>query len=142
MKRVYRGRKYYKNQIDKLVDYCFEQGYSVDFTDKEDEAFPDENFINIYKNQSAENRFFSLLHEISHLEIHRNLEEWERDFAGQKYPKYTQIYKISALEEEFVAWRRGLILSEKLNLYVNKKKYMKLKAKCLCSHIKNLFGEK
>ncbi len=107
----------------------------------EDAFWSDVKQITINSKNGIETRLYSLLHECGHALVRMN----KNNFTKQ-YPAHAEVncdkrvtssrkYKVSVLEEEVEAWKRGLRLARRLNVQVNEEKYNKLKTKCLMSYI-------
>jgi len=116
--------------IDVIVDSEYEDAY-----------WSDVKQITISSKNRIENRLYSLLHECGHALVRTN----KTSFAKQ-YPAHADIsydkrvtnsrkYKVSIIEEEVEAWKRGLRLAKRLGIDIDEYKYNKLKTKCLMSYI-------
>lgn len=88
---------------------------------------------------SPENQFYSILHECGHIlnrdknfsKKYKILKESEKNPQKQK----TNRFLVEEIEEETEAWRRGEILSNKLNIPVDSDKYYNYASKYLMSYI-------
>jgi hypothetical protein len=56
-------------------------------------------------------------------------------FMSNKQIEKSKGYRVETLTEEIEAWNRGKKLSERLNLYIDDKKFRKLTNECIYSYI-------
>ena len=96
--------------------------------------------IEIYSLNGIENRLFALLHECGHALIRRDWTKFKTEFCAHAEHdgdgrKETKSLKISTLEEEFEAWKRGWKLAKRLNLQLDKDAYTKHKNKYIMTYI-------
>jgi len=116
--------------IDVIIDNEYEDAY-----------WSDVKQITISSKNKIENRLYSLLHECGHALIRTNKDNFSKQYPAHAEVNYdkrktnSRKYKVSVLEEEVEAWKRGLRLARRLKIHVNEEKYNKLKTKCLMSYI-------
>ena len=117
-------------------------GYTViEGSDCVDSCKSDSKVIEIYSLNGVENRLYALLHECGHALIRKNWTKFKSQYPAHADHdgdgrKESNSFKISTLEEEIEAWKRGWSLSERLNLSLNKESYNKHKNKHLMTYIK------
>lgn len=117
-------------------------GYTViEGSDCADSCKSDSKVIEIYSLNGVENRLYALLHECGHALIRKNWTKFKSQYPAHADHdgdgrKESNSLKISTLEEEIEAWKRGWSLSERLNLSLNKESYNKNKNKHLMTYIK------
>tara|TARA_B100000131_G_scaffold320819_1_gene369917 strand:+ start:1791 stop:2222 length:432 start_codon:yes stop_codon:yes gene_type:complete len=137
-------KKMWKNQIDYVIDIVerfFNYEVIID-TDEEDRVDFCEKKIYINSRSHPETRFYTLLHEYGHVEIHEA--EWASLAEGiPAYRKFRNTRsgrshsgKISTIAEEIESWKRGRLLALHECLYVNDKKYEKHMNEALMSYIR------
>jgi len=88
-----------------------------------------------------EKRLYVLLHEIGHILIRWNWKKFEKEFAahaghfadGRK--SRSKKFRVSTLEEEFEAWKRGKRIASKLSVRIDEEKFNKFKCECLMSYV-------
>lgn len=145
---------YYKESLDKLTQYVEGQGFKVNLEYNGVSTIiwdglnkPD--VINIESGYSDENKVYLMLHEIGHNELRKKWKNYEKKFpigshaesVPEKKFKRRIGYYVSCLEEEFVAWNKGLEIAKKLDITIRQEEWDKLKNKCLMSYIR-YFGKK
>ena len=92
------------------------------------------------RGQGVENRLYSLLHECGHALIRSNAKNFEYSYPahataeldGRK--RRSDKYKVSLIEEEVEAWKRGYRLAKRLGVFIDENNFNKLKTKCLISY--------
>lgn len=119
-------------QIDRLISYSTRKGYIVHLKNEDGISFIDfdHNYIVIYSsmNETAinkEKQFYTLAHEIGHLLVLENKQEYKDTFmhSYKKFSSKTRVYKLAEIEEELEAWKHGLRLIKRLRLKINRKTY-------------------
>jgi hypothetical protein len=125
----------------KVSEWAEEHGYQVvEGPDEEDACWSDVKQITIYSGQGVENRLYSLLHECGHALIRSNAKNFEHSYPahataeldGRK--RRSDKYKVSLIEEEVEAWKRGYRLAKRLGVFIDENNFNKLKTKCLISY--------
>ena len=142
-KQLDNQRNLMQSYYNTLVGYAEDTlGYTV-IEDPEfvDCCRSDANIIEIYSLNGVESRLFALLHECGHALIRKNWTKFKTEFPAHAEHdgdgrKETKSLKISTLEEEFEAWKRGWKLSKRLNLRLDKDSYEKHKNKYVMTYIK------
>jgi hypothetical protein len=129
--------------FNNVVEYAERTlGYTVlEDSDCVDCCRNDVKIIEIYSLNGIENRLFALLHECGHALIRRDWTTFKTEFCAHAEHdgdgrKETKSLKISTLEEEFEAWKRGWKLAKRLNLQLDKDAYTKNKDKYIMTYIK------
>jgi Zn-dependent M32 family carboxypeptidase len=129
--------------FNNVVEYAERTlGYTVlEDSDCVDCCRNDVKIIEIYSLNGIENRLFALLHECGHALIRRDWTKFKTEFCAHAEHdgdgrKETKSLKISTLEEEFEAWKRGWKLAKRLNLQLDKDAYTKNKDKYIMTYIK------
>ena len=128
--------------FNNVVEYAERTlGYTVlEDSDCVDCCRNDVKIIEIYSLNGIENRLFALLHECGHALIRRDWTKFKTEFCAHAEHdgdgrKETKSLKISTLEEEFEAWKRGWKLAKRLNLQLDKDAYTKHKNKYIMTYI-------
>ena len=126
-----------------VVQYAEETlGYTViEDADCVDCCKSDSKVIEIYSLNGVESRLFALLHECGHALIRKNWTKFKAQYPAHAEHdgdgrKETKRFKISTLEEEFEAWKRGWKLAKRLNLKLDKDAYIKHKNKYIMTYVK------
>jgi Zn-dependent M32 family carboxypeptidase len=129
--------------FNNVVEYAERTlGYTVlEDSDCVDCCRNDVKIIEIYSLNGVESRLFALLHECGHALIRRDWTKFKTEFCAHAEHdgdgrKETKSLKISTLEEEFEAWKRGWKLAKRLNLQLDKDAYTKNKDKYIMTYIK------
>ena len=129
-------------QIGHVEGWLAEHGYElVQATDEEDQVELAAGVVRINSRQHPETRFYTLLHEIGHVDIYENA---AAEFAAD-HPMYVQAedgrsamskaFRVSLLAEELEAWRLGRRLAREEGLHVDDVKYDKLMSGCVMTYI-------
>ena len=105
-----------------------------------DRCMPDVKIIKIYSLNGVESRLFALLHECGHALIRRN-----HDSFKAKYPAHAEhdgdrrkesaAFRLSTLEEEIDAWKRGWNLAKRLGLSIDRGAWDKQRTKFLMTYV-------
>ena len=134
----------FQDSIEELVKWVNKKGFSVDFGYcVQDEMRPADKLITVSTRQSKENQLYSFLHECGHLILSKNEKSYRK-----KYPSTAKLwdkdnynlqnshkYKVDTVAEEIDAWRKGLEIAKRLNLYVDEEKYYNLTTKYVWTYI-------
>ena len=134
----------FQDSIEELIEWVNKKGFSVQFDYCiQDEMRPADKLITVSTRQSKENQFYSFLHECGHLVLSKNEKSYRK-----KYPSSAKLwdknnyslqnshkYKVDTVAEEIDAWRKGLEIAKRLNLYVDEEKYYNLTAKFVWTYI-------
>ena len=132
--------------ISKTIPWCEKHGLSVNFTRRTDGAYyGDKKLIEITCNARPLRQLIYLLHECGHHLIDVCSPYDQRFAAGYAYaehpadaslvPKLTLANRVSTLEEEFEAWRRGWKLVKKLSIDLKREHFEQVRISCLSSYI-------
>ena len=130
----------WKSQIESLEKFCEKKGWEVEYTLKEpysDTAHPTEKLLIIQRDRRPEITFYCFLHEIGHMLICQNQAGYDHKYGlvYEKFNEKSQTHKIVRVEEELDAWKHGLKLAKRLKLYVRRKKYEEIKARCVMTYV-------
>lgn len=113
--------KSYQEDLDKLIIWAEERGYSTDISPDGDNSVDGETkTISVSNKRSLEYQVCVLLHECGHVQIFENKGTLDMDHFRSKWSSKSRKVKTSILIEEVEAWRRGLNLSKKLNLSIDR----------------------
>ena len=105
----------------------------------QDVCMSDVKEINICSRKGIEKKLYGLLHECGHALIRRDWTKFESEYPAHATAELdrrkmkSDKYKVSLVEEEVEAWKRGRRLAKRLGIYVDDYKFNKLKTKCLMS---------
>ena len=97
--------------------------------------------IVINSSLGIEKKLYILIHEIGHILIRKNWKKFEKEFSAHAGKYYdgrvtrSKKFRVSTVEEEFEAWKRGLRLAKKLGATVDESKFNNFKCECLMSYI-------
>lgn len=99
--------------------------------------------ICINSSLGVEKRLYSLMHECGHLLIQDNKKRYEKQFASHAKREIwrdgrknkTDKYKISIIEEEYEAWRRGKKLAKRLGINFDEDRFDQYRAHCIMSYL-------
>jgi len=134
------SKRYYEIEYKKLVKYCEKYNWKV--TEKHnisDYVALDLKHIIINSRHTSRNKVFCLLHEIGHILVARSV-HYDYIYESPNFSKNIKLEDrhadISTLDEEFAAWRKGLLLAKKRGIYINREEFEKEKIKCLMTYIK------
>ena len=136
-------RKKFKKDYEWVKNYIESKfGYEVVENSKSEERVEfEDREVYISSRNRIETRYYTLLHEYGHIEIHETgSEEFEAD-----HPMYYRVEdgrversnacKVSIVAEEIEAWKRGRWLARNNNLSLNEKKYDQHMTRALMSYI-------
>lgn len=126
-------------QKEKLVSYAQEQGYSVAFKNlkgKSSWISVNHKKIVIHKSSTVELQVYDMIHELGHSVQQKNSKTYQRAFAStySDFSKQSQTFKIKILEEEIDAWNKGLKLSKRLGVEINKRNFEIRKASRIATY--------
>ena len=102
--------------------------------------FPAKEIV-VNSSLGIEKRLYVLLHEIGHVLIRWNWKKFEKEFpahAGRFEDgriSRSKKFRVSTVEEEFEAWKRGKRVASKLGVIINEEKFNKFKCECLMTYI-------
>lgn len=137
-------REKMKNDFSKVSDHIFSKygfktilcpdtrGGVCDFINKE---------IIVSSSLGIEKRLYILLHETGHILIRWNWKKFEKEFSAHAghYDdgriSRSRNFRVSTIEEEFEAWKRGKRIAKKLSVEINNDKFDKFKCDCLMSYV-------
>lgn len=129
------------NSLEGLVEWCRGKGYAVDFTNLPKDDAPavldnDTMTIRVSCRLLPERQLFTLLHECGHTLIgqRRKNERYGMGYeAGDKDPQIARTlhHRFDVLDEEIEAWHRGMKLSRRLRLGVDKERWHSVRLECL-----------
>jgi hypothetical protein len=89
----------------------------------------------------VEKRLYILIHEVGHILIRNNWKKFQTEYSGHANVSadgrrnWTEKFRISTVEEEIEAWKRGKRAAKRLGIEINEEKFNKFKTKCLMSYV-------
>tara|TARA_B100000683_G_scaffold238639_1_gene244654 strand:+ start:261 stop:704 length:444 start_codon:yes stop_codon:yes gene_type:complete len=117
-------------------------GYEVyEGPDMQDVCMSDVKEINICSRKGIEKKLYALLHECGHALIRENWSKFSKQFPAHAECGYdgrknrTDSYRVSLVEEEYEAWKRGKRLAKRLKIKFDEDRYEKHKVECLMSYM-------
>ena len=134
----------YKTYIEMITQWAATKGYKVLGKWEEDAYYEDEKEI-VYSLRTKEkkNQVYSLLHECGHALAYESKGYQNRfptlakhRFKTAKVNPRTNIYKVESILEEYDAWARGLALSERLGIELDKEDYGKYASRWVMSYVR------
>jgi hypothetical protein len=135
----------WKKQIEELEKFARTKGSTVviEKTRGGISTFdPSTKEIEIHSQQTLENQFYHLIHEIGHLLIAKNYRKYQNSFgyAQKTFSTNSKVHKVSEIEEEFEAWKLGYQQAKKLRLHIDNKNFEKIKAQNIISYFEWAVG--
>lgn len=133
------SRAIWKTQIEQLELYCEKRKWKIEYVTNDprsDAAVFAENKLIIQSDRKPEITFYYFLHELGHMiAFHGNKSYYDSSKEDVDFHNSSQAHKVKCIEEEFDAWKRGLKLSKRLNLVIERKKFESIKARCITSYM-------
>lgn len=89
-----------------------------------------------------EKRLYILIHELGHILIRNNQKKFQSEYSGHanvsldRRCNWTKKFRVSTIEEEIEAWKRGKRVAKRLGIEINEEKFNKFKTNCLMSYIR------
>jgi len=128
---------------EQVCDYAINRlGYDiVEGSDVEDACWCDVKQITICSRMGIEKRLYALLHECGHALIRENWTKFAKEYAAHAECGFdgrkarTNQYKISTIEEEVEAWKRGRRIAGRLGIELDEERFNEHKAECLMSYV-------
>ncbi len=124
-----------------LWNWAENRGYQViESSEFEDACWSDVKQITINARQGIEKRLYALLHECGHALIRSSWHSFSNQYPAhahaeiKKQTNPSKSYRISVLEEEVEAWKRGLRLANRLGIYIDEEKYNQNKTHYLLTY--------
>jgi len=118
-------------------------GYEIfEGSDYQDACWSDVKQITICSRMGIEKKLYALLHECGHALIRENWSKFAKEYAAHaEVPQdgrrqRNAKYKVSTIEEEIEAWKRGKRLAKRLDIELDEERYDEHKAECLMSYIR------
>ena len=127
-----------KEYIDEVCIWLHQRGFSVEFDKRgEDAVYKSSKLVSIKSSRALEGQLHTLLHECGHILIEESdsLVNGKKEVL-QKYNPRSKIHKTFTIIEEVEAWKRGLKLSRRLGILINKEKWNKDVAKSIMAYMK------
>jgi len=127
--------------LKKVFSWLNNKGYEVIFHNDSDSVIFSDRKIFIDKRSNLENQLYSILHECGHILQHQNKSIFNKSFKYQhvaendKRKARSYAYRLSVLEEEIDAWKRGKKLAKRLNIKLDEIKFEKYKAKYTMTYV-------
>jgi hypothetical protein len=139
----------YTKALNELKEYAISLGFKTIRLDSEVGTYISwyQSTISIEKNVPVEVKVYLMLHELGHNELRKDDASYKKQLPLVHYAesvlegKYMRRrgYKVSKLEEEFLAWVAGYALAERMGIKINDVKWHSLRTKCLSTYIR-FFG--
>ena len=130
-----------KQAVDRL-------GYEIyEGPDMQDLCMSDIKEINICSRKGIEKKLYGLLHECGHALIRENWTKFQKEFPAHAACGYdrrknrTDGYRVSLVEEEYEAWKRGKRLAKRLGIQIDEERFEKHKTKCIMSYMHWAVGQ-
>jgi len=134
-------RTHFHLSYERVYEWAESRGYQiVEGPEEEDACWSDVKQITIYSSQGIENRLYSLLHECGHALIRSSAKDFQYQYPAHAMAELdgrkrrSDKYKVSLVEEEMEAWKRGRRLAKRLGIFIDEQNYNKLKTKCLIGY--------
>ena len=123
-------------------------GYEIyEGPDLQDVCMSDIKEINICSRKGIEKKLYGLLHECGHALIRENWTKFQKEFPAHAACGYdrrknrTDGYRVSLVEEEYEAWKRGKRLAKRLGIQIDEERFEKHKTKCIMSYMHWAVGQ-
>lgn len=116
-----------------LTKYANALGYKVISSDCDSWHYQSKTICNNSR-RAPENKVIYLSHECGHADLF----ESNKDKYFDLFPGFTQEgigKKVAEIEQEVLAWDRGLSIMKRLHIPVNMKKFAKIKTMCLQEYL-------
>lgn len=133
----------YKERFYKMLEHCQLNKIKVTFYDGEDICYPKVSLVCINNKQPWRKRLYTLLHELGHIEIYRNKEDWSKSFSmfsidvDDGRVRRSKKYQISLIAEEIDAWRIGRQIANDCGVFIDNDDYINLMNECVYSYVKD-----
>ncbi len=133
----------WNSQLEQLEEYCLSKNWNIEYKkgrDKDkklDFTSVSENLIVLKKNRHPEITFYVMLHEIGHMMLCQNRKMYRERFNAvfDDFSRGSLTHKVKTVEEELDAWKIGFKLAKRLKLYVNRRKFETVKARCISTYL-------
>jgi hypothetical protein len=123
----------YIEEYSKLKEFAKNLGYIVVDSDCDSWDYSSKTISNNSR-RTLENRVIYLAHECGHAKLYLD----RKNIYTSLFPGFLQKginNKVSALEQEVLAWDEGLKIIKNLNIKININNFAKIKTKCLKDYI-------
>ena len=136
----------YKEAINLITQWAATKGYKV-FGKWEIDAFYDKEKEIVYslRTKNPKNQMYSLLHECGHALAFESKGYKDRfptmaakRFKTAKVNPRTNSFKVESILEEYDAWARGLALSERLGIEIDKEDYGKYASRYVMTYVRRM----
>jgi len=127
--------------LNKILSWLQNKGYKAVFHNDYDSVIFYDKKIFIDKRSSLENQLYSILHECGHILQQQNKLSFDESFKYQhiakndKRKERSYAFRVSILEEEIDAWKRGKKLAKRLDIKLDEVKFEKYKAKYTMTYV-------
>jgi len=134
----------YKESINMIIQWAATKGYKV-LGKWEEDAYYEEDKEIVYSlgTKNKKNQLYSLLHECGHALAYESKGYQNRfptlakhRFKSAKVNPRTNTYKVESIIEEYDAWSRGLALSQRLGIEIDKEDYGKYASRYVMTYIR------
>jgi hypothetical protein len=125
-----------RKHLEALETWAIFKGYQVYITEDGDDTIDFESkTIMIKSTTSIERKIMTLLHECGHILVYENDSLGIRKIASYELKK-TKESRVFTVIEEIEAWKRGLKLSKRLGIPIDKKKWNRAVTDAISKYMK------
>ena len=132
----------WNRQLDDVIDFLVDgTGFSFSTgTDEESRADFYDKTLYVDSRLHPEKKFYTTLHELGHILIYEDSEQFDRDYPMYVRPEdYLKVgnkkHRVSVVAEEIEAWKRGRETARDLGLFINDDKYDNLMTEQVMSYL-------
>lgn len=123
-------------QLKLLENYCETRGWTVEYSEGEDQAIPASNLIVLNRRHKPEILYYYFLHELGHMLMVIDDPDYLTKYKVlNERTELSQTFRVGRVEEEIEAWNKGFEFAQFLGLPVNQLKYEELKASLVSSYM-------
>jgi hypothetical protein len=133
--------EYWINILKAYALKHYDYTISISKKNKVNECDPNKKLITIVDNMTAQNKLFSLLHEMGHIKIFC-LEDYNGNFGAiaeednKPNNRKTNLAHFQKLKEEMFAWEMGIKIADELKIPIDYDAYDNYAAKCYMTYVK------
>lgn len=130
----------YGKDFKKIKRWVENKGFDLVVSNDGDYVSFVDKVVVVNKRSSKENMIFSLLHECGHICQRQKMRNYFNDFKHQllgnddRRKSRSYSYRVSVLEEEFDAWKRGRRLAKRLKINIDEDNYQRYKSRCIVTY--------
>ena len=137
-------RQHLYADYEKVKEYAAEVlGYEVlEGSDYVDECDASLKKITICSRTGIEKRLYGLLHECGHALLRKDWGKFYKEYKGRVRGDIdgrrarTDLHKVSTIEEEVEAWKRGKRLAKRLSIGLYEDRFDAHKVECLMTYVR------